>query len=191
MTVLPAPPRDLLTVGDYAALDEDDQGRCELQEGNLVMSPSPTPRHMLASGVLRGQLAAQLPPERLVIQDVDVDLGLGDAAGPGWVRRPDLVVVERSAVDRVEAEGGLLRAGEVLLVVEIVSPGSRRTDHVIKRGEYADAGIEHYWIVDVARPTTLLAFRRVGDGYADGGEVRGVHVAKAPFPLTLRLDDLD
>jgi Uma2 family endonuclease len=30
------------------------------------------------------------------------------------------------------------------LVVEIVSPGSHRTDHVIKRGEYADAGIPHY-----------------------------------------------
>jgi Uma2 family endonuclease len=36
-----------------------------------------------------------------------------------------------------------------VLVDEIVSPGSRRTDRVTKAYEYAKAGIEHYWIVDL------------------------------------------
>jgi Uma2 family endonuclease len=38
---------------------------------------------------------------------------------------------------------------DVVLVVEIVSPGSRRTDRVMKAYEYAKAGIEYYWIVDL------------------------------------------
>jgi len=55
-----------------------------------------------------------------------------------------------------DRDGGLLRAGDVLVVVEIVSAGSRRLDHVVKRGEYADAGIGHYWIIDLDGPVTLL-----------------------------------
>jgi hypothetical protein len=48
MSALPQPGR-LLTIGDYAALPEDDQHRWELLEGSLLMSPSPTPRHMVAA----------------------------------------------------------------------------------------------------------------------------------------------
>jgi Uma2 family endonuclease len=72
------------------------------------------------------------------------------------VRRPDLIVVDYKAIERVDSDGGLLRASAVLVVVEIVSPGSRRLDHVGKRHEYADASIGHYWIVDLDEPVTLL-----------------------------------
>ncbi len=37
----------------------------------------------------------------------------------------------------------------MLVVVEIVAPESRRTDNVIKRAEYADAGVPHYWTIDL------------------------------------------
>lgn len=42
------PPDHLLTVGEYAALSEDETGRFELLEGNLVRSPSPSPDHRVA-----------------------------------------------------------------------------------------------------------------------------------------------
>ena len=35
-----------------------------------------------------------------------------------------------------------------ILVVEILSPYTRRRDHVEKRSLYIDAGVEEYWIVD-------------------------------------------
>ncbi len=191
MTALPATPGRLLTIADYAALGEDDGYRWELQEGNLVMSPSPSPRHMLASGELRDQLTSQLPRRLRVIQDVDIDLRLAASDQPGWSRRPDLVVVEQVAVDRVETEGGLLYASEVHLIIEIVSPGSRRMDYVTKRGEYADAGIGHYWAIDLDRPVSLLAHHLGGDlGYADEGERTGVYTTAEPYPLTIMLDRL-
>lgn len=191
MTALPEPPGRLLTVDAYAALGEDDRYRSELQEGNLVMSPSPAPDHMIVMGRLFVQLDEQLPPDLQVIPDVDIDLELAPRGKPGFVRRPDLVVAYRVAVDRVRRNGGVLRACEVLVVIEVVSPGSYRTDHVIKRGEYADAGILHYWIVDLDHPVTLIDCHLAAEfGYQDAGPVTGRFVTTEPFPICLRLDEL-
>lgn len=63
MTAVPLPPAHLLTVGEYAALGEDDSGRSELMEGNLVLSPSPSPDHNMAALRIALQLLPQLPQE--------------------------------------------------------------------------------------------------------------------------------
>jgi Uma2 family endonuclease len=191
VTAVPRPLGRLLTVREYAALGEGEHGRCELVEGNLLMAPSPTPDHMIALGRLYRQLAEQAPDGLEVIPDVDIDLELVPPEEPGFSRRPDLVVVEHAAVRRVRAEGGLLHAAEALLVVEIVSPGSRRTDNVVKRGEYADAGIPRYWIVDIDEPVSLVACHRADEfGYLGDNAVTGLFTADQPFPVHLDLDRL-
>jgi Uma2 family endonuclease len=185
------PVHRLLTIADFAALEEDERVRCELVEGNLVMSPSPTPRHGRASGRLYVQLERQLPAGLELLQDIDVDLQLAPVDDPGSARRPDLFVVDEADFDRVDREGGLLRAEAVRLVIEIVSKGSRRTDYVIKRGEYADAGIGHYWIVDLNEPVSLLSCHLAGAmGYVDNGEHTGTFATTVPFPVTIDLDAL-
>lgn len=191
MTALTQPPGRLLTIADYAALSEDDRNRWELQEGNLVMSPGPTPRHMVAAAELYAQLREQLPADLKAVPDVDLDVQLVPAGQPGTARRPDLVIVRRAEFDRVDREGGLLRATAALLVVEVVSPGSRRTDNLIKRSEYADAGIPYYWIIDVERPVSLVACHRAGAfGYQDAGEVTGIFETQEPFAVRVDLDAL-
>jgi hypothetical protein len=93
--------------------------------------------------------------------------------------------------NRVTHTGGLLRAAGTVLVVEIVSPGSRRTDNLVKRGEYADAGIPFYWIIDADAPISLVACHLAGSfGYQDGGTVTGVFESTEPFPLRVDLDAL-
>jgi Uma2 family endonuclease len=191
MTAVPLPPAHLLTVGEYAALGEDDSGRSELMEGNLVMSPSPSPDHNMAALRIALQLLPQLPQDLEVITDVDIDLELAPADQPGFSRRPDVIVVRRSARQRVRAEGGLIRASEVLVVIEIVSPGSRRTDNVVKRAEYADAGIPHYWIVDIQEPVSLLACHLTDKfGYLDAEVVGGTFTSTEPVSINLDLGDL-
>lgn len=191
MTALPLPPSHLLSVAEYAALGEDEHGRTELQEGSLLVSPSPTPDHMIVMVQLAIQLDPQVPAGLQVVPDVDVDLELAPPDRPGFSRRPDLVVVTREAVERVRRDGGVLRAGDVSLVVEIVSPGSRRTDHVIKRGEYADAGIGHYWVLDLDDAVTLTACRLApGGGFRDEGRAAGSFAASEPFAVRLDLDRL-
>jgi Uma2 family endonuclease len=191
MTALPLQPHRLLTVAEYAALPENGDVRYELQEGALVMSPSPVPEHQRCVRRLLRFLEDQLPQHLEVLPDVDIDLQLADPDRPGFVRRPDLVVVPTASIERRRREGGLLRAGEVVLAVEIVSVGSERTDHTIKHGEYADAGIPHYWIVEIDPRATLTACHSAGEfGYVDAPAVTGVFTAEQPFPVRLELDQL-
>jgi Uma2 family endonuclease len=185
------PPARLLTASEYAKLGEARWGYTELMEGRILVSPSPTPKHDMAGLALAMQLVPQLPEGVRAIQDVDIDLGLVPADQPGLVRRPNLVVVDTVALTRVDRHGGLLSAADVLVVVEIVSSGSHRLDYVTKRGEYADAGIPHYWIVDLDEPVSLLDCHLAEDfGYADSGAVTGTVILSAPFSVRLALDAL-
>jgi hypothetical protein len=94
------------------------------------------------------------------------------------------VIVSTAEFERVEDEGGILRASEILVVVEVVSPGSYRTDHVIKRNDYADAEIPRYWIIDLDPPISLIDCQLAGDfGYQDPGACAGT------FETTVVLSD--
>ena len=198
MTALPLPhsaPQPLLTVAEYAALPEDTDGRrYELVEGNLVMSPRPTTAHQTCLKRLVRRIDDQLPDDRDSAIDVDVDLGLSAPTRPGFVRAPDIVVADRDAVERSEDTRTLLSAREIVLAIEIISPGSRRLDTVVKRDEYADAGIPHYWVVDLGEPgdsPTLTAHHLAGAfGYAAASPVTGVFTATAPFRARIDLDAL-
>jgi Uma2 family endonuclease len=197
MIAMPAPsheptaPDHLLTVAEYAALGETEPGYSELVEGRLLMSPSPTPKHNIAAFELAVQLREQVPASLRVVLDVDVDLELDTPDQPGFSRRPDLIIVERAALNRVNREGGLLRASAVHVVIELVSPGSSRTDKIHKRAEYEEAGIPWYWIVDLVDPVSLVACR-LGEegGYRDAARVTGTFTASEPFPVTVDLDGL-
>lgn len=145
----------LLTIAEYAELGETEHGYTELVEGRLMMSPSPAYRHSRAMGRLFTQLIDQAPTDLELLLALDIDLKLAPADEPGSSRRPDLIVVRQDLGDWLTAEGGLVPAREVLLAVEIVSPSSKRIDHVHKRDDYADAGIPNYWILDVDKPVSL------------------------------------
>ena len=190
VSVPPSEPR-LLTVAEYVARGETELGYDELVEGRLFMSPSPGPDHNRAVFRVAVQVEPQLPPELEVLLDLDVDLELAPPDAPGFTRRPDLIFARRSARERVRREGGIIRAAEVVVVAEFVSPGSRRTDHVAKRADYADAGIPHYWIVDLDDPISLVACRLGGElGYVDGSAVTGAFATTEPFAVRLDLGAL-
>ena len=198
MSALPLPPpapRPLLTVAEYAALPEDVDGRrYELVEGNLVMSPRPVTEHQICLQELLHQLRDQVPAHLRPVIEIDVDLELAPSTRPGFVRAPDLVIVARAALERRRTEGGLLHASEVTLAVEVISPGSRRLDTIVKRDEYADARIPHYWVVDLGEPDDrpqLTAHHLAGEfGDAEAGPVSDTFTATEPFPVRIDLDAL-
>ncbi|WP_103355364.1 Uma2 family endonuclease [Amycolatopsis sp. CA-128772] len=85
----------------------------------------------------------------------------------------------------------MLRAEEVAVVIEVASPGSKRTDYQVKHDEYADAGIPHHWIVDTSEAISLLACHHAGEfGYLDASAVTGTFTTDVPFPVKLDLDAL-
>jgi Uma2 family endonuclease len=183
--VTAVPPR-LLTIEEYAALGETQAGYTELMEGRVITTPGPGLVHNLAALALAGQVEPQVPPGLASVFGCDVDLCLAPRGEPGFSRRPDLQIFSRSALHRIKEDNTMIRAAEVAVVVEIVSPGSKRTDYQVKHAEYADAGIPHYWIIDIIEPVSLVACC----GYQDASAVTGIFTTDVPFPVKLDLDAL-
>jgi Putative restriction endonuclease len=90
------------------------------------MTPRPRPLHQVVSRNLSRLIRESLPASLVVLQEVEITV---EARFPPTVRDPDLVVVNRTVVDRNPVR---VDPSDVVLVVEIVSPGSRRTDRVMK-----------------------------------------------------------
>jgi len=101
------------------------------------------------------------------------------------VRSPDVVVVRTATADERTRQD----PADVLVAVEVQSPGSRRTDRVAKLAEYAEVGIAHYLLVEPGPPVVLTELVLDGDTY----RVRAEHRGTAPLALgaTVDLDTLD
>jgi Uma2 family endonuclease len=86
-----------------------------------------------------------------------------------------------------------LKASDVLLIVEIISPRSRRVDTVLKPFEYSEAEIPHYWLVDLDPPAPTITVFTLGapaDGYAESQTASGELVVTQPFEMRIDLGAL-
>jgi Uma2 family endonuclease len=185
MTSMPAPWLGrLLSLEEWVELELPESVDAELVEGIVIVVPKPAPRHQFAMGRLFTELNRQLPPDLTAVPDVDVVLR---AERPATVREPDLVVV---ASVLAEADPPRFHAADVVLAVEIVSAGTKRTDRVTKMDEYAEAGIGHYWILEPDAGPLLTAHVLVDGAYevqaAGDGDVRVL----TPAPLAVTVPDL-
>jgi Uma2 family endonuclease len=149
------PARRAWTYRDLVALPED-QLRHELIDGEHFVTPSPNTGHQEILKRLFRALDAHV--ERHHIGEVlfapfDVKLSLFT------VLVPDLVYFTTERFARVVNEKHATAAPD--LVVEVLSPGTRRRDKGRKRAVYDREGVSEYWIVDPeARSITVL--RRPG-----------------------------
>ena len=120
----------------------DDNLKYEILDGILLVSPAPGPRHQRA--ILR---LAMIINDRCP-SDHEVFLSPLDWRPDSRTNlQPDLLVV---AKDRI-GEKNIIQ--NPAIVVEVLSPSSRRYDRLLKFGRYADSGIAQYWIVDPDRPS--------------------------------------
>jgi Uma2 family endonuclease len=156
-------PKRKLDYDDYAAAPSDGQ-RYEIIRGELYVTPAPGTLHQRLLGRLFQQLAAFYHPRgrgEVFVAPIDLILTRHD------ILQPDLVVVT-SASDMTDR--GIERPP--LLVVEILSPSSRRQDRGIKLERYAQLGVQHYWIVD-PEARSVECFCRAGDAFRPLTEARG------------------
>jgi Uma2 family endonuclease len=139
MPVLPS--SEYWTVAKVHALP-DDGNRYECIDGVLLVTPAPVPRHQLALGALHLRIAPYVEAMKVgvaLLAPVDV---IVDAA---TLVQPDLVVVHRRVVGR----DGPLDPADLLLFVEVGSPGTARRDRGIKQRLYARMGVGEYWALDL------------------------------------------
>ena len=115
--------------------------------------------------------------------DTDFDVRLADV--PLNNRRPDVTVYRADSIDVTPT-----RPEHVLLVVEVVSPGSETTDRLVKTDQYAKAGIAFYWRVEQAATGIPLVYTYVLDPAANQYRENDVHTGavKTSTPLTIDID---
>jgi Uma2 family endonuclease len=102
------------------------------------------------------------------------------------VPQPDLALLRRRSY-----RTGSPRPDDVLLIVE-VADSSLRYDRTTKLRLYARAGIQEYWIVDVAGEAIEVHRAPEGDGYRERARAgRGERIAPVAFPdLTIAVADV-
>jgi len=174
-----------LTYDDLEAIPQEREGdRQELIDGELVVTPVPVTKHQIISMnlirvldrhvytaglgmVLPAQTGIRLTPDNLLIPDIS------------FVAHDRLDVIGPKTIDAPPD-----------LVVEILSPGTRRRDLTTKRDLYARFGVREYWMVDPdARTVTVLAL--AGDTYEPAPAGEGGAIQSRVLPgLTLALEDV-
>lgn len=142
----------LLTLADYAALDEpEDFYVTELVRGIVVREPRPRRRHGEIQVELAFHLRAWAKPRGA---RVTVESGFVLAVDPPTVRGPD-VAVTVEAPEEDEGPGGWVR-GAPDVAVEILSPSDASTAIHRKTLEYLEAGARLVWIVDPEAHTVMV-----------------------------------
>ncbi|MGW2107932.1 Uma2 family endonuclease [Streptomyces sp. NPDC001948] len=180
--VAPAWMHAQISAEQYDSWSEEQCAGIEIVGGMVVVSPSASKRRGRLARILANALDAAAGPDRNA--DTDFDVRLQDV--PLTNRRPDVVVYRAETIDLTPT-----RPEHVLLVVEVVSPGSETTDRIVKLDQYAKAGIPFYWRVEQAATGVPIVYTYVLDPatkvYRDGEMFTGVIKAAAPFPVTVDL----
>lgn len=194
-SIKPQPAR--ITAEAYQRMPEEISRAIEIVDGYVVFCEAPSPQHQLAARRLanlieRAARAAMKRDGGCLTVNIDVDLRLRDV--PLLNRRPDVVLY------RCLEDGERLLAAQAQLVAEIVSPWSETTDEVDKLGEYARAGIPHYWIVRLDSTGVSVVeryqldratsqYKHVGTFMKD--EPGSPPTLANPIPITIAWDELE
>jgi Uma2 family endonuclease len=162
----------VLTYEDYLLLPND-RNRYEILEGELTVTPAPGTKHQTASGNLFVLLAHYIKERDLgKLFHAPIDLILESTS----VLQPDLLFVSK-ARQRIITEKAI--EGVPDLVIEILSPGTSRTDRLTKAQIYARYGVPVYWIVDPEQEV-LEIYLLEANGYRLAATLQGETPMFAP-----------
>ena len=116
--------------------------RCQLLEGELVMSPAPSTRHQKVVARILSALFVFVESRRLgTVLASPIDVILSDHDVP----QPDVIFVSNDRAARVVREGV---RGAPDLCVEVLSESTAKMDRGPKKLLYTRHGVIEYWIVD-------------------------------------------
>ncbi len=144
----------LVTAEEFARIPDDDH-HYELVEGRVIrMSPHGSKHAVLATriGVLFYQHA-----DAHNLGVVMTTGGFKLAANPDTVREPDVAFVRRERIPETGVPDGFW-SGPADLVVEIRSPGDRRSEIQAKVADYLARGVRLVWVVD-PRTRTVTTYQ--------------------------------
>jgi Uma2 family endonuclease len=160
-----SPLQGLWTEEQYLRLTDQTNRFIEFTEGSVEVLPMPTRKHQAISRFLFLAFLAFVHP----LGGTVFYAPLRVRVAPGRFREPDLVLL--LDVNDPRNQNAFWLGAD--LVVEIVSPDYVERDTVIKRADYAEAGIPEYWIVNPEEETITVLKLEDGVYIAHGVFGRG------------------
>ncbi|RLE13973.1 Uma2 family endonuclease [Candidatus Aerophobetes bacterium] len=143
------------TYQDYLLLPEDK--RYEIIEGELIIVPSPGFTHQSISGNLGFLLRRFIREKKLgIILNAPMDVVLSEEN----VVQPDILFISKKRASII-TEKNIQGAPD--LVIEILSPNTKKKDSILKRKLYAKFGVKEFWLVDPEKKEIeVLTFKKEG-----------------------------
>jgi Uma2 family endonuclease len=154
----------------------DDAPRVELRDGVMIVVLSPTIGHQDIVYLLRRWLEDHAPKGSYRVSNA-----VGVAVDVNSTLEPDVVLLRAP----VELSRHYVQAEQVVIAVEVVSPGTRRRDRLEKPADYAAAGVPYYWRIE-QDPVHVFAYQlEAGRGYRPIADSAEELVLDEPFPIRM------
>lgn len=164
-------PQGSRTDEDYLRLTDRARRLIEFTDGRVEELPRPTSAHQAILSFLNDLFKAHVAPLGGVVLFSALRLRIRE----GKFREPDLLLLRDRRDERYQDRFWL----GADLVLEVVSPDRPERDLVEKRGDYAEAGVPEYWIVDPRfGKVTVLALE--AGSYVEHGVFSSGQVATSP-----------
>lgn len=131
-----------LTFEEFERLPEQEGRRYELDEGELVVEPSPTFLHNRVRGRIARLLTEFVERKKLgeIIEEMDFRLDRDT------VRSPDVAFVTTEHLKRIDVNRSPVD-GAPALAIEVISPTNSAEETARKIRQYLRAGCQSVWIV--------------------------------------------
>ncbi len=178
-----------LTYDDLESIPQEREGdRHEIIDGELVVTPSPAPVHQIISRSLFRRLDQHVIAGELgEVLYAPIDIRLT----PDNVLILEIMFIAR---DRTHVVGTKAVDAPPDVVVEILSPGTRRRDLTVKRDLYARFGVREYWIADPAAGTVEV-LERIGNSFTpvpllDEGMIQSRVLPELRLTLEMVFEDI-
>lgn len=149
---------DGYTLDDWESLDPQEGRRIELVDGRFVVNAAPAFKHQRV-----GDRLARILDDAVFSEGMEAVTAVGVRVGEHFGYIPDVVVT----TERVETVS--VDVANVALVVEIVSPSTKKSDRLEKPAALAAAGVPAYWRVELdVADGPIIYCHRLSDGvYSD------------------------
>lgn len=148
---MPLPQKHTYTSDDYWNLPEGE--RAELIDGQLYSMAPPSFYHQKLTGEFYRKIKNFIEASSGTCEVVPAPFAVNlDAESKNWVEPDVFVVCDKSKIKDYRC------IGAPDLVIEVVSPSSRKMDYSTKNALYANAGVREYWIVDPEKERTMVFY---------------------------------
>ena len=162
---------DVLTLPDGAP-------RVELSDGVMIVVPSPTVGHQDIGNLLWMWFRQNAPDLFRPGTAIGVLIGIKDTV------EPDVILLREPV-----ANHHYFSAEQVVIAVEVVSPGTKKRDRLQKPSILAAAGIVHCWRIE-QDPVHVFAYDLVNGQYELAADSDTELVLTAPFDIRLPIRDI-